>query len=121
MADHVLDIGPGAGVHGGEIVAQGSVQDMLDSPRSVTGQFLSGVRSIEVPKERRQPVDDDTWLRLKGASANNLKNVAVAIPAGLFTCVPGVSGSGKSTLINDTLFRLAAKELNRTEAHTSAL
>jgi excinuclease ABC subunit A len=112
MADHVLDIGPGAGVHGGEIVAQGSVQDMLDSPRSVTGQFLSGVRSIEVPKERRVPIDEDSWLHVKGASGNNLKNVDLAIPAGLFTCVTGVSGSGKSTLVNDTLFRLAAAELN---------
>ncbi len=112
MADHVLDIGPGAGVHGGEIVAQGSVQDMLDSPRSVTGQFLSGVRAIEVPKERRQPIDDESWLYLKGASGNNLKHVDLAIPAGLFTCVTGVSGSGKSTLVNDTLYRLAAAELN---------
>ncbi|CAM5476206.1 excinuclease ABC subunit UvrA [Rhodanobacter lindaniclasticus] len=112
MADHVLDIGPGAGVHGGEIVAQGTVQDMLDSPRSVTGQFLAGVRAIEVPKERRQPIDDDAWLRLRGASGNNLKQVDLAIPAGLFTCITGVSGSGKSTLVNDTLFRLAAAELN---------
>ncbi len=112
MADHVLDIGPGAGVHGGEIVAQGTVQDMLDSPRSVTGQFLSGARAIEVPKERRQPADADAWLHLKGASGNNLKHVDLAIPAGLFTCVTGVSGSGKSTLVNDTLFRLAATELN---------
>ncbi len=115
MADHVLDIGPGAGVHGGEIVAQGTVQDMLDSPRSVTGQFLSGVRAIEVPKERRQPVDD-AWLHLYGASGNNLKQVDLAIPAGLFTCVTGVSGSGKSTLVNDTLFRLAAIELNGASA-----
>jgi excinuclease ABC subunit A len=112
MADHVLDIGPGAGVHGGEIVAQGSVQDMLDAPRSITGQYLSGERAIEVPKERRQPIDDDSWLRLKGASGNNLKNIDLAIPAGLFTCVTGVSGSGKSTLVNDTLFCLAAAELN---------
>jgi excinuclease ABC subunit A len=112
MADHVLDIGPGAGVHGGEIVAQGTVQDMLDSPRSVTGQFLSGTRAIEVPKERRQPIDSDSWLHLKGANGNNLKHVDLSIPAGLFTCITGVSGSGKSTLINDTLFRLAATELN---------
>jgi excinuclease ABC subunit A len=116
MADHVLDIGPGAGVHGGEIVAQGSVQDMLDSPRSITGQFLSGERAIEVPRERRQPIDDESWLHLKGASGNNLKNVDLAIPAGLFTCVTGVSGSGKSTLVNDTLFRLAAAELNGASA-----
>ncbi|WP_027484675.1 excinuclease ABC subunit UvrA [Rhodanobacter sp. OR87] len=116
MADHVLDIGPGAGVHGGEIVAQGSVQDMLDSPRSVTGQFLSGERAIEVPKQRRLPNDDAYWLCLNGASGNNLKNVDLAIPAGLFTCVTGVSGSGKSTLVNDTLFRLAAAELNGASA-----
>jgi len=120
MADHVLDIGPGAGVHGGEIVAQGTVQDMLDSPRSVTGQFLSGVRAIEVPKERRQPVDTDAWLHLKGASGNNLKNVDLAIPAGLFTCITGVSGSGKSTLVNDTLFRLAATELNGASTQPAA-
>ena len=119
MADHVLDIGPGAGVHGGEVVAQGTVQDMLDAPRSVTGQFLSGARAIEVPKQRRQPIDDDSWLHLNGASGNNLKHVDLAIPAGLFTCVTGVSGSGKSTLINDTLFRLAAAELNGASAQSA--
>ncbi|KRE89618.1 ABC-ATPase UvrA [Frateuria sp. Soil773] len=116
MADHVLDIGPGAGVHGGEVVAQGTVKDMLASPRSVTGQFLSGKRAIEVPAERRQPIDDASWLRLKGARGNNLKGVDLEIPAGLFTCVTGVSGSGKSTLVNDTLFRLAAAELNGASA-----
>ncbi|WP_426663306.1 excinuclease ABC subunit UvrA [Rhodanobacter aciditrophus] len=116
MADHVLDIGPGAGVHGGEVVAQGTVKDILASKRSVTGQFLSGERAIEVPKQRRQPNDDAYWLRLHGASGNNLKNVDLDIPAGLFTCVTGVSGSGKSTLINDTLFRLAAAELNGASA-----
>ena len=112
MADHVLDIGPGAGVHGGEIVAQGTVKDILAAPRSITGQFLSGKRAIEVPTKRRQPADADAWLHLKGANGNNLKNVDLAIPAGLFTCITGVSGSGKSTLVNDTLFRLAAIELN---------
>ncbi|AIF48904.1 excinuclease ABC subunit UvrA [Dyella japonica] len=112
MADHVLDIGPGAGVHGGEIVAEGSLKDILSSPRSITGQFLSGKRGIKVPEERRQQLDADSWLHLKGANGNNLKNVDLAIPAGLFTCVTGVSGSGKSTLVNDTLFRLAATELN---------
>jgi len=112
MADHVLDIGPGAGVHGGEIVAQGSVDDVLASARSVTGQFLSGKRAIEVPDKRRQPIDKESWLHLKGAYGNNLKQVDLSIPAGLFTCVTGVSGSGKSTLVNDTLFRLAAMELN---------
>lgn len=116
MADHVLDIGPGAGVHGGEIVAQGTLKDLLASPRSVTGQFLSGKRGIKVPTERRQQLDPDSWLHLKGASGNNLKNVDLAIPAGLFTCVTGVSGSGKSTLVNDTLFRLAAAELNGASA-----
>jgi len=110
-ADHVLDIGPGAGVHGGEIVAEGTLQDLLDSPRSITGQFLSGRRAIEVPEQRRE-ADDQLWLRLKGASGNNLKKVDLDIPAGLFTCITGVSGSGKSTLVNDTLFRLAAMELN---------
>ncbi|WP_201314478.1 excinuclease ABC subunit UvrA [Dyella sp. EPa41] len=112
MADHILDIGPGAGVHGGDIVAQGALKDILSSPRSVTGQYLSGKRGIKVPTERRQQLDADSWLHLKGASGNNLKNVDLAIPAGLFTCVTGVSGSGKSTLVNDTLFRLAAAELN---------
>jgi excinuclease ABC subunit A len=112
MADHVLDIGPGAGVHGGEVVAQGTFKDLLASPRSITGQFMSGKRAIEVPKERRQPIDKDSWLHLKGASGNNLKDVDLAIPAGLFTCITGVSGSGKSTLINDTLYALCASELN---------
>ena len=112
LADHVLDIGPGAGVHGGEVVAQGTLKDILASKRSVTGQYLSGRRAIEVPKERREQEDEESWLHLRGASGNNLKNVDLAIPAGLFTCITGVSGSGKSTLINDTLFRLAAAELN---------
>jgi len=116
MADHVLDIGPGAGVHGGEVVAQGTVADILAAPRSMTGQFLSGARAIEVPEQRRQPQGKDAWLQLKGASGNNLKDVDLAIPAGLFTCVTGVSGSGKSTLVNDTLFRLAAAELNGASA-----
>ncbi|OOG39198.1 excinuclease ABC subunit UvrA [Rhodanobacter sp. C05] len=120
MADHVLDIGPGAGVHGGEIVAQGTVKDILAAPRSITGQFLSGKRAIEVPTERRQPSDADSWLHLKGASGNNLKNVDLAIPARLFTCVTGVSGSGKSTLVNDTLFRLAATELNGASTQPAA-
>jgi excinuclease ABC subunit A len=111
-ADHILDIGPGAGVHGGEIVAQGTLKDVLSAPRSLTGQYLSGKRGIKVPTERREQLDKDSWLHLKGASGNNLKHVDLAIPAGLFTCVTGVSGSGKSTLINDTLFSLAAAELN---------
>jgi excinuclease ABC subunit A len=110
-ADYVLDIGPGAGVHGGEIVAQGTFEDLLKAPRSITGKYLSGERAIEIPKLRRE-AQDGQWLHLKGASGNNLKNVDLDIPAGLFTCVTGVSGSGKSTLVNDTLFRLTAAELN---------
>jgi excinuclease ABC subunit A len=111
LADYILDIGPGAGVHGGEIVAQGSLKDVLKSPRSVTGQYLSGKRRIAIPKKRRTP-DPKRMLRITGASGNNLKNVDLEIPAGLFTCITGVSGSGKSTLINDTLYRLTAAELN---------
>ena len=110
-ADHIVDIGPGAGVHGGEIVAQGKLRDVLAAPRSLTGQYLSGKRRIEVPRERRTP-DAQLMLRVLGASGNNLKDVDLEIPAGLFVCVTGVSGSGKSTLINDTLFRHTAMELN---------
>jgi excinuclease ABC subunit A len=110
-ADHVVDIGPGAGVHGGRVVAQGGMADLLRAPESVTGQFLSGKRRIEVPATRRVP-DRKRMLRVLGCSGNNLKDVDLEIPAGLFVCVTGVSGSGKSTLINDTLFRLAASELN---------
>jgi excinuclease ABC subunit A len=110
-ADHILDIGPGAGVHGGRIVAQGDIKAVLGAPESVTGDFLSGRRAIAVPAERHV-ADKAHTLRLKGACGNNLKDVDVDIPAGLFTCVTGVSGSGKSTLINDTLYRIAAAELN---------
>ena len=115
LADHILDIGPGAGVHGGEIVAQGTLEDVLKAPRSLTGQYLSGKRRIEVPAQRRRP-DPERVLRLLGASGNNLKHVDLEIPAGLFVCVTGVSGSGKSTLINDTLFRHTAAELNGANA-----
>ena len=111
QADYILDIGPGAGVHGGEIVARGTLADILESPASLTGAYLSGRRRIEAPAQRRRP-DPQRLLRLLGARGNNLKDVDLEIPAGLFTCVTGVSGSGKSTLINDTLFRLAANELN---------
>jgi len=111
MADHVVDIGPGAGVHGGEVVAQGKLKNILAAPRSLTGQYLSGKRGIEVPKKRRAP-DPDRMLKLLGASGNNLKDIDLEIPAGLFIAITGVSGSGKSTLINDTLFRHIAAELN---------
>ncbi len=118
MADHVVDIGPGAGVHGGEIIAQGTVEDILKAPRSLTGAFLSGRRRIEIPKKRHAPNPKMT-MRVLGATGNNLKNVDLEIPAGLFTCVTGVSGSGKSTLINDTLYHIAANELNGA-SHTIA-
>ncbi len=111
LADHIVDIGPGAGVHGGEVVAQGSYADVLKAPRSVTGQYLSGKRRIEVPAKRNKP-DKNAMLTLHGASGNNLKDVDLQIPSGLFTAITGVSGSGKSTLINDTLYALAANEIN---------
>jgi len=111
LADYIVDIGPGAGVHGGEVVAQGQYANILEAPRSLTGQYLSGKRRIEIPARRHKP-DPKATFHLRGASGNNLKHVDLAIPAGLFTCVTGVSGSGKSTLINDTLYTIAANELN---------
>ncbi len=111
QADHILDIGPGAGVHGGEICAQGTLEQIMASPHSLTGQYLSGQRRIEIPKRRHTP-NPEMMLHLRGASGNNLKGVDLDIPAGLFICITGVSGSGKSTLINDTLFALAANEIN---------
>ncbi|MCP5024392.1 MAG: excinuclease ABC subunit A, partial [bacterium] len=111
-ADHVVDIGPGAGVHGGRIIAQGTAQDIANSEESLTGQYLSGRRSIQVPKQRT-PSDPERTLSLLGASGNNLNAVDLHLPVGLLTCVTGVSGSGKSTLINDTLYPLAATTLNK--------
>ncbi|QDH70589.1 excinuclease ABC subunit UvrA [Marilutibacter alkalisoli] len=111
MADHIVDIGPGAGVHGGEIIAQGQLQDVLEAPRSLTGQYLSGRKRIEIPAKRNKP-NPKAIAHLRGACGNNLKDVDLGIPAGLLTCVTGVSGSGKSTLINDTLYAIAANELN---------
>jgi excinuclease ABC subunit A len=110
-ADHVLDMGPGAGVHGGHIVAQGKPKDIMRNPDSLTGQYLSGKRRIEVPKDRRKP-NPEKQIVVRGATGNNLKSIDVSIPVGLMTCITGVSGSGKSTLINDTLGPIAERELN---------
>jgi excinuclease ABC subunit A len=109
-ADHVIDMGPGAGVHGGEVVAQGPPSAIMADPASLTGQYLSGVRAIAVPTQRRP--GSGKWLTLKGARANNLRGVDARIPLGTLTCVTGVSGSGKSTLVLDTLFAAAARRLN---------
>ena len=110
-ADHIIDIGPGAGIHGGRIIAQGKIDDILAEEESLTGAYLSGKRRIELPTQRLVPRKDE-WLTLKGASANNLQNVTLNLPLGLLTCVTGVSGSGKSTLINHTLYPVAATRLN---------
>ncbi|HCE39075.1 MAG TPA: excinuclease ABC subunit UvrA, partial [Alcanivorax sp.] len=111
-ADHVIDIGPGAGVHGGQVVAQGTAKQVAANKKSLTGDYLSGRKRIEVPTERRRN-EDDLWLTLFGATGNNLKGHPLNLPVGLFTCVTGVSGSGKSTLINHTLYPLAATRLNK--------
>ncbi|MEZ5592673.1 MAG: excinuclease ABC subunit UvrA [Gammaproteobacteria bacterium] len=111
-AEHVIDMGPGAGVHGGQVVAQGTPAQIEAADDSLTGQYLSGRRRIAVPAQRK-PVQSERCLWLKGARGNNLKNIDVAIPLGLMTCVTGVSGSGKSTLINDTLYRYVAREINQ--------
>ncbi|MBP3913335.1 MAG: excinuclease ABC subunit UvrA, partial [Lachnospiraceae bacterium] len=109
-ADHVLDIGPGAGEHGGTLVAQGTAEDLMKCPESITGQYLSGKMKIPVPAVRRAP---SGWLKVRGASVNNLKKLDVDIPTGVFTCVTGVSGSGKSSLINEVLYKRLARDLNR--------
>lgn len=111
QADYVVDIGPGAGVHGGEVVAEGSVEQIMRASKSVTGQYLSGKKSIAIP-DMRHPVNEKEQLILTGATGNNLQNVDINIPLGLFTCITGVSGSGKSTLINGTLYPAAATALN---------
>ncbi|HHX8465520.1 TPA: excinuclease ABC subunit UvrA [Vibrio diabolicus] len=110
-ADHVIDIGPGAGVHGGNVVAEGTMEEIIANPNSLTGQYLSGVKEIAVPKDRT-PRDPKKTVELLGATGNNLKNVNLSIPVGLFSCITGVSGSGKSTLINDTFFKIAHTQLN---------
>ncbi len=111
-ADHVVDLGPGAGVHGGQIVAQGTPAQIQKEPRSLTGQYLSGQRAIAVP-EKRTPADPKRNIEILGASGNNLRSIDATIPVGLMTCVTGVSGSGKSTLINDTLYKAVSEEINR--------
>lgn len=110
-ADYIVDLGPGPGVHGGTIVAAGTVEEIKNNPDSITGQYLSGKKKIEVPKKRREP--NGKWLEVIGARENNLKNINVKIPLGVFTCITGVSGSGKSSLVNEILYKRLANELNR--------
>ncbi|MEF2852186.1 MAG: ABC-ATPase UvrA, partial [Lachnospiraceae bacterium] len=109
-ADYIVDIGPGAGEHGGEVVAVGNAEEIMENPASITGQYLSGKRKIPVPKERKKPTG---WLKVLGAAQNNLKNINVDIPLGVFTCITGVSGSGKSSLTNEILYKRLARDLNR--------
>lgn len=118
-ADYVVDIGPGAGVHGGQIIAEGQLDDILKSEQSLTGKYLSGREKIEIPTARNA-VKNDQWLTLEGATGNNLKSVDLKIPTGVMTCVTGVSGSGKSTLINDTFYKIAQRELNKATASEPA-
>ena len=115
-ADHVVDVGPGAGIHGGRVIAQGTPADIMDNPASLTGEYLSGVRYVPIPKTRKAP-DKSKMLTVVGARANNLKNVTASIPVGLFTCITGVSGGGKSTLLIDTLFKAVARKLNNAKDH----
>lgn len=119
MADHVIDIGPGAGVHGGNVVAEGTMEQILANPNSLTGQYLSGAKQIALP-QTRTPRDPKKVVELIGASGNNLKDVSLEIPVGLFSCITGVSGSGKSTLINDTFFKIAHTQLNGATTATPA-
>ena len=109
-ADHIVDIGPGAGSSGGEVVAQGTAEEIMKVEESITGQYLSGKMQIPVPKTRRKPMG---WLTVKGAEENNLKKIDVKFPVGIFTCVTGVSGSGKSSLVNEILYKHLARDLNR--------
>lgn len=117
-ADQIIDIGPGAGTHGGELVAQGTVEEISEVKESITGQYLSGRREIPVPEARRKPTD--RWLKVTGASEFNLKNIDVEIPLGLFVCITGVSGSGKSTLLDEIIYKGLAQKLNRSRTHPGA-
>ena len=109
-ADYVVDIGPGAGEHGGRVVAAGTAEDLMKNENSITGAYLSGRKKIPVPEERRKPTG---WLKVTGAAQNNLKNITAEFPLGVFTCVTGVSGSGKSSLVNEILYKRLARDLNR--------
>ncbi len=116
IADHVVDVGPGAGIHGGEIVSQGTAAEIMADPKSLTGQYLTGAKQVALPRKRRR-VDPDRMLRVLNARGNNLKNVSAAVPLGLFTAVTGVSGGGKSTLVVDTLYKAVARRLNGALEH----
>jgi excinuclease ABC subunit A len=117
-ADHLVDMGPGAGAHGGHVIAEGTPEDVMRNSASLTGQYLSGFRQIPVPKVRREPpAKGGRWLTIKGARENNLQNVTASIPLGTFTCITGVSGSGKSTLIVETLYKALARRLNGAREH----
>ncbi|MDL2206899.1 excinuclease ABC subunit UvrA, partial [Eubacteriales bacterium OttesenSCG-928-N13] len=116
-ADHIVDIGPGAGVHGGRLVAQGDADQIMQNPESITGQYLSGALSIPVPQVRREP---SGWIEVKGARANNLRDISVPFPLGVITCVTGVSGSGKSSLVNEILFKALSRDLNRSRQRPGA-
>jgi excinuclease ABC subunit A len=115
-ADHIVDIGPGAGIHGGRVIAQGSPSDIMEAAESLTGEYLSGVRYVPIPKKRRAP-DPKKMLTVTGARSNNLKDVTASIPVGLLTCITGVSGGGKSTLLIDTIFKAVARKLNNAKDH----
>jgi excinuclease ABC subunit A len=115
-ADHVIDMGPGAGIHGGKIIAEGTPEDIMRAPESLTGRYLVGIEQIPIPQKRRKAVHD-RWLKVTGAKGNNLKNVSAALPIGTFTCITGVSGGGKSTLVIETLYKAAARKLNNAREH----
>ncbi|MCB1883229.1 MAG: excinuclease ABC subunit A, partial [Geminicoccaceae bacterium] len=118
-ADHLIDMGPGAGVHGGQVVAAGTPDEVMANPSSLTGQYLTGRREVPIPAERRTP-QGGRWLAIQGASANNLRGVDARFPLGCFVCVTGVSGSGKSSLVVDTLYPALARQLNGSRQHAGA-